>query len=96
MPKTLGNLYNLKTLNLKYAVHNDNLTEFGQVLSGYIKHNLEELILLNNGFSGHIPVRLGSLRASKVLLLSANYLDGPIPASKERLSVFRTIRPLSK
>lgn len=80
LPSELGNLANLRVLNLG-----------GTGLSGGIPRelgnltNLVELWLWGNELSGEIPPELGNLTSLESLALSANNLSGEIPPELGRL-----------
>ena len=84
IPPELGNLSNLKRLNL-----------VGTSLDGAIPpelgnmSNLEELVLSYNSLTGAIPSELGNLSNLRELSLGSNSLTGPIPPELGNMSNLR-------
>ena len=86
IPKTLGQLTNLKRLYL----HNNALS--GQIPKALGQlANLERLWLFDNALSGQIPKALGQLKKLKELALNNNKLSGGIPGQLGQLTNLKTL-----
>ncbi|XP_043809767.1 receptor-like protein EIX2 [Manihot esculenta] len=81
IPNTLNRLCNLIELHLGYNKFSGEISGTFSNSSGCIKNSLENLILLNNSFSGSIPDNLGQFKRLKGLYLSKNSFWGSIPVS---------------
>ena len=81
MPAELGNLANLRYLDLRYNGFNGEIpAELGNLT------NLEVLSFYGDGFTGEIPAELGNLTNLRFLDLAFNYLTGEIPAELGNLT----------
>ena len=81
LPRELGNLSNLKVLNLAHNQLSGPLpAELGNL------SNLRGLYLADNELSGPVPAELGNLSNLSVLYLAHNKLSGPLPAELGNLS----------
>ncbi len=86
LPSSLGELENLKVLELSFNNISGNLPES----LGNLK-NLEILAFNGNNLSGTVPASLGNLKNLKQLHLSSNQLNGTLPESLgdlENIEVF--------
>jgi hypothetical protein len=81
LPATIGNLKNLKVLELSF----NKLTGSIPVEIGYLE-SLELLALNGNNLSGSIPSSVGDLKYLKELHLSSNGFSGVLPTSLGSLS----------
>ena len=81
IPEVLGQLKNLKDLNLNY----NDLTGPIPVALGNLD-SLQALSLDNNDLTGPIPETLGQLKNLQVLVLRGNQLTGPIPETLGQLN----------
>lgn len=81
IPASLGNLTNLKILELR----DNGLTGSIPAEIGNLT-KLEEIYLIGNQLSGSIPSSIGNLVNLKNLLLRKNQLSGEIPSSLGKLS----------
>ena len=97
LPVEIGNLTNLKKLNLSGG--NDVLgVEINGELSGIIPieignlTNLTYLDLYNNELTGEIPVEIGNLINLDYLYLSSNQLTGEIPSIIGNLTNLRHLK----
>ncbi|KAJ6790757.1 putative leucine-rich repeat receptor-like protein kinase [Iris pallida] len=87
IPKEVGNICKLHTLDLSYVNISRSLPELGDVFSGCIKTSLENLYLFETGLTGYLPDWLGDqLTSLKFLDLSSNNLSGGIPDTIGSLS----------
>lgn len=81
----LGNVCHLKSLDLSgNKIQGDALV--GNLQSGCISYDLEELYLSNNEFNDHLPTWLGQLESLVYLILRSSLFHGPIPSSLGNLS----------
>jgi len=78
--KEVGNLINLKILNLS----SNNLTGVIPDEIGNLSQ-LEELALWSNNLQGNIPITIGQLKNIKIIALGFNGLSGPIPVELAQL-----------
>ena len=89
LPSSLGNLSNLRELDLSYQRElSGNIPES----LGYLS-NLERLDLSANRLSGSIPASLGNLSNLQELSFVNNELSGSIPHELGDLSNLRGLRP---
>lgn len=86
IPRTMGNLCNLWTLNLFGNKLSGGITEFLDGLSACSYSSLENLDLGSNHMNGSLPVTLGNLKTLRYLRLSSNSFRGAIPESIGNLS----------
>ena len=99
IPRELGQLANLKVLNLgiQFSPTFIGRLGHGNALSGPIPPelgqlaNLEHLNLAGNGLTGPIPPELGQLANLEYLDLAVNGLTGPIPSELGQLSKLVTL-----
>ncbi|KAG8661799.1 receptor-like protein EIX2 [Manihot esculenta] len=91
IPNTLNRLCNLIELHLGYNKFGGEISGTFGNSSGCIKNSLENLILLNNSFSGSIPDNLGQFKRLKGLFLSKNSFWGSIPVSIGQLYNLETL-----
>jgi len=81
LPSSLGNLENLKILELSFNKLQGNIpAELGNL------SKLEVLAFNGNNLSGNIPAEIGKLKNLKQLHLSSNTLSGTIPNSFNTLT----------
>jgi len=80
IPIEIGNISNLKTLNLE----NNQLSSSIPIEFGRLK-NLRELFLSDNLLNGNIPAELGDLDSLGYILLGDNQLTDSIPAELGKL-----------
>ena len=81
IPKSIGNLSELRVLGLKSNKLNGNIPESIGNLSKLVQLNLS-----NNSFDGFIPQSIGNLKNLIRLDLSENSLEGDIPINLRQLS----------
>ena len=81
LPPEIGNLTNLKVLNLSRQMINGEIP----LALGHLA-NLEVLDLSRTGMSGEIPSEIGNLTNLRVLNLSHNRIHGEIPLALGHLS----------
>ncbi|KAJ0856034.1 putative non-specific serine/threonine protein kinase [Helianthus annuus] len=93
IPKSLGNLCNLRYLDMSRirALQNSSLTYILQSFFECKSSALESLFLESTGLSGHLPDQLGKLIDLKDLALDYNQIVGTIPNSIGQLSSLRTL-----
>ncbi|CAL9088904.1 unnamed protein product, partial [Musa acuminata var. zebrina] len=80
IPEIIGNLTNLKRLDLSY---NNIIGGIPMTFADLI--NLQILILEENKISGQIPETIGNLQSIRCLDLSDNFFSGQIPKTFNRL-----------
>ncbi|XP_039120955.1 receptor-like protein EIX2 [Dioscorea cayenensis subsp. rotundata] len=93
LPKGIGNLCNLKTLDLSNSNMGMRLAELN--FTGCIKDSLTHLHLSDANLDGDIPDWMGDIKDLKVLDLSENSLSGSLTSSIVRLSLLETLNLFS-
>ncbi|GLJ18839.1 hypothetical protein SUGI_0336500 [Cryptomeria japonica] len=83
----IGFLNGLQSLDLSY--NKELIGPIPSTLGNLI--NLESLVLIGCGFTGHIPHELGNLQKLTFLDLSSNNFSGPIPPSVGNLTKLRLL-----
>ncbi|KAJ7955493.1 Leucine-rich repeat receptor protein kinase [Quillaja saponaria] len=91
IPKSMGNICSLRTLNMYYNNLTGELSEFIGNLSGCTRNSLEVLLLNENQLSGSFPHNITEFSSLKVLDLSANQLTGALPNLAPSFSSLREL-----
>nr|XP_043613852.1 receptor-like protein EIX2 [Erigeron canadensis] len=90
----IGNLCNLKDMDLSDYDNDWGNTDFTNLLECFVKcksPSLESLHLSLSGFSGRLPDQLGQLIHLELLELAGNHIAGTIPDSIGLLSSMKTL-----
>ncbi|OMP04471.1 hypothetical protein COLO4_09595 [Corchorus olitorius] len=92
IPKSLGNLCNLKSVSLGGVKLSQNISDILHLLSfGCISHGLESLGLRDSQLFGPITGHIGYLKSLRKLDLSYNSIVGSIPESLGELFMLRVL-----
>ncbi|KAF7149142.1 hypothetical protein RHSIM_Rhsim03G0184700 [Rhododendron simsii] len=86
VPREMGNLCNLRTLDMSGSEVEGDISELFESLSGCISYTLVSLSCDDCQLSGHLTDQLEQFKSLKVLYLDGNSLSGPIPVSLGRCS----------
>ncbi|CAB9512666.1 Leucine Rich Repeat [Seminavis robusta] len=89
LPGVVGNLHNLKILNLSNRKTGD-LTSIPSEIGKLT--NLENLIFTDFQFNGTIPSEMGSLTKLAYLTLKRNSISGTLPEELSKVSQLRVLR----
>ncbi|KAM4102742.1 hypothetical protein ACJW30_06G025000 [Castanea mollissima] len=91
VPRSLGNLCNLREIRLSYNKWSPEISEIFESLSGCVSNSLEILDLSNAQLSGQLTAELGQFKNLVILSLGYNLISSPIPLSIGNLSSLRSL-----
>eukprot|EP00256_Glycine_max_P056634 XP_014624253.1 receptor-like protein EIX1 [Glycine max] len=89
IPTSLGNLCNLRVIDLSYLKLNQQVNELLEILAPCISHGLTTLAVQSSRLSGNLTDHIGAFKNIDTLLFSNNSIGGALPRSFGKLSSLR-------
>ncbi|KAL2967289.1 hypothetical protein AAZX31_16G166500 [Glycine max] len=89
IPTSLGNLCNLRVIDLSYLKLNQQVNELLEILAPCISHGLTRLAVQSSRLSGNLTDHIGAFKNIEQLYFSNNSIGGALPRSFGKLSSLR-------